>query len=170
VPLVALVVVTELTVPFSTASGVIALAAAVTTGLRMRHWRTWQTRALPLVWVLHAGYAFVPLGFLLKGISDLGGPIGAFAALHALTAGAIGVMILAVASRAALGHSGRPLVPSRATVLAYYVVIGGALLRVFGGHPQIVLLSGVLWATGYAIFAVVYWPILTRPRIDGQEG
>ncbi|MBI5608946.1 MAG: NnrS family protein, partial [Deltaproteobacteria bacterium] len=102
VPLVALVVVLELVAPFSTANWVVALAAAGVTGLRMRHWRTWQTRRLPLVWVLHAGYAFIPLGFLLKGISALGGPIGAFAALHALTAGAIGVMILAVASRAAL--------------------------------------------------------------------
>ncbi|MBI5610379.1 MAG: NnrS family protein, partial [Deltaproteobacteria bacterium] len=64
----------------------------------------------------------------------------------------------------------RPLVPAPLTVLAYYLVIGGALLRVFGSLPGFVLLAGVLWAAGYAIFAVVYWPILTRPRIDGQEG
>ncbi len=170
VPLLALVVASELLLPFSLLSGVVALLAALVTGLRMLRWRSWQTRALPLVWVLHVGYAFIPLGLLLKGISDLGGPIGAFAALHALTAGAIGVMILAVASRAALGHSGRPLVPSRLTVMAYVLVIAGALLRVFGVLPELVLTAGILWATGYAVFAAVYWPILTKPRLDGQEG
>lgn len=170
VPSMLAVVVTELLAPLSPASGVAALVAGVLLGTRMAGWLSWQTRALPLVWILHVGYAFLPLGLVLKAISDFGGPVGVFAALHALTAGAIGVMILAVASRAALGHSGRPLQPSRATVAAYYLVISGALLRTFGWHPHATLTAGVLWALGYAVFAVVYFPILTRPRIDGQPG
>ena len=164
------VAVTELTAPMSQVSGIAALFAAFVLGARMTRWRTWQTRRLPIVWILHAGYAFVPLGLALKGVADLGGPIGYFAALHALTAGAIGVMILAVASRAALGHAGRPLVVSRATVLAYVLVIAGALLRVAVTHPHAVVLSGVMWSVGYGIFAAVYWPILTQPRRDGLPG
>jgi uncharacterized protein involved in response to NO len=139
-------------------------------GARMAGWRTAQTLKLPIVWVLHAGYAFMPLGLALKATADLGGPIGSFAALHALTAGGIGVMILAVASRAALGHSGRPLVVAPATVAAYLLVIAGSLLRVSVSHPHAVLASGVLWSLGYAVFATVYWPILTQPRVDGQPG
>ncbi len=170
VPAALAVAVTELAVPMSQVSGIAALFAAVVLGARMTLWRTWQTRHLPIVWILHAGYAFVPLGLALKGVADLGGPIGYFAALHALTAGAIGVMILAVASRAALGHAGRPLVVSRATVLAYVLVIAGALLRVAVAHPHAVVLSGILWSVGYGIFAAVYWPILTQPRRDGLPG
>ena len=170
VPAVLAVAATELVLPMSQASGVAALLAAVVLGARMAGWRTWQTRRLPIVWILHVGYAFVPLGLALKAVADLGGPIGTFAALHALTAGAMGVMILAVASRAALGHAGLPLVVTRPTIAAYVLVILGALLRVAVAHPHAVLLAGVLWSAGYGLFAWVYWPILTRPRADGQPG
>lgn len=170
VPAVIAVAVTELALPMTVWSGAAAALAGGVLGLRMLGWQTWKTRPLPLVWVLHAGYVFLPLGLILKAVADFGGPIGPFAALHALTAGAIGVMILAVASRAALGHSGRPLKPSTATVVAYWLVIAGALLRVSWPHPHVVTTSGVLWALGFAVFSVVYWPILTRPRIDGQPG
>lgn len=170
VPAMALVAVTELALPSSPWSSLAAGVAALIVGLRMVGWQTWHTRRLPLVWILHVGYAFLPLGLLMKAIADLGGPVGPFAALHALTAGAIGVMILAVASRAALGHSGRPLVPATATVVAYYLVIAGALIRVLAIHPHATLAAGILWSAGYAVFSVVYWPMLTRPRADGQPG
>jgi uncharacterized protein involved in response to NO len=106
----------------------------------------------------------------LNGLANLGVPISSSAALHALTAGAIGVMILAVASRAALGHSGRPLDPSPWTVLAYGLVIAAAIVRVFVPFDGSVLLAGVLWFLSYGIFSVVYWPMLTKPRIDGLPG
>jgi uncharacterized protein involved in response to NO len=170
VPTVLAVAVTELVAPMSQASGIAALLAAMVLGARMLGWRTWQTRRLPIVWILHVGYAFVPVGLALKAVADLGGPIGTFAALHALTAGAIGVMILAVASRAALGHAGLPLQVSRPTIVAYVLVTLGAVLRVALAHPHAVLAAGILWSLGYAVFAVVYWPILTRPRVDGQPG
>ncbi len=170
IPAVIAVAVTELILPMSDASGTAALVAALLLGLRMAGWRTWQTRRLPIVWILHVGYAFVPIGLALKGVADLGGPIGTFAALHALTAGAMGVMILAVASRAALGHAGLPLVVPPAVVVSYGLVILGAVLRVSASHPHAVTLAGVLWSLGYGVFSVVYWPILTQPRVDGQPG
>lgn len=170
VPVMVVVTATELAWPSSRWSGIAAAVAAVVLGGRMVGWHTWLTRPLPLVWVLHVGYAFLPFAMIMKAIADLGGPVGSFAALHALTAGAIGVMILAVASRAALGHSGRPLVPAPATVVAYGLVIAGALLRVLVLHPHATLAAGVLWSAGYAVFSVVYWPMLTRPRSDGQPG
>ncbi len=170
VPAVLAVAATELIAPLTLVSGIAAAVASLILGLRMRGWRTWQTRALPIVWILHVGYAFVPLGLALKAVADVGGPLGTFAALHALTAGAMGVMILAVASRAALGHAGRPLVASPATVVAYALVISGAILRVAAAHPHAVIAAGALWSAGYAVFSAVYWPILTRPRLDGQPG
>jgi len=170
VPIVGAAAATEWLWPASTVAGVVCVAAAVVLGARMVGWRTAQTFKLPIVWILHAGYAFLPIGFLLVGLDGLGVPVGSFRAMHALTAGAMGVLILAVASRAALGHSGRPLVAAPPTVVAYALVIAGAVLRVAVAHPHATIAGGILWSVGYAIFAVVYAPILTRPRVDGQQG
>lgn len=170
VPAVLAVVVTEMIAPWSVFSGAAALVAGVILLARMRGWHSFATARIPLVWVLHVGYVWVPVGFLLKAAADMGGIVDPMAALHALTAGAIATMILAVGSRAALGHSGRPLVPSRWTVLAYVLVTVGAVLRVVGGGDMATMVSGAVWTAGWVVFCIVYWPILTRPRIDGLPG
>jgi uncharacterized protein involved in response to NO len=171
VPSVILVVLAELFVPDTMASAVAATAAGVILLARMIGWHSFKTLRMPIVWILHAGYVWVPIGFLLTGASAVAHDLVPHtAALHALTAGAIGTMILAVASRAALGHAGLPLKVSRWTVLAYVLVIAGAALRVAVPHLHAMMLAGGLWALGYAIFAVVYFPILTRPRVDGLPG
>jgi uncharacterized protein involved in response to NO len=170
VPAVLAAVATELVLPQSPVSGWLALACGAVLGLRMLGWQTIRTLAMPIVWILHVGYAWLPIGFALKGVADLTGWIDATSAMHALSAGAIGVMILAVASRAALGHAGRPLIVASPTVIAYGLVIAAAVLRVFVPVDGAILAAGVLWTAGYGIFSVVYWPILTRPRVDGLPG
>jgi uncharacterized protein involved in response to NO len=90
------------------------------------------------------------------------------AALHALSAGAMGVMILAVMSRAALGHSGRPLMTPRLTVIAYALVNLGAIIRVAVPSHGGILVSGLVWTAGYALFVIDYWSILTGPRLDSR--
>jgi uncharacterized protein involved in response to NO len=170
VPSVILVVLTELFAQHTMFSAGAALISGIILLVRMAGWHSLKTRRMPIVWILHVGYAWVPIGFLLKAASELAHLVPHSAALHALTAGAIGTMILAVASRAALGHAGLPLKVSRWTVLAYALVIAGAALRVTVPHPHAMMLAGALWSAGYAIFAVVYWPILIRPRIDGRPG
>jgi len=170
VPSVILVVLTEL---FAADTCLSALAAAIAGAVllaRMAGWHSLKTIRMPIVWILHVGYLWVPVGFLLKAAGEAAYIVPHTAALHALTAGAIGTMILAVASRAALGHAGLPLKVSHWTVLAYVLVIAGAALRVAWPHPHAMMLAGALWSLGYAIFAVVYFPILTRPRVDGLPG
>jgi uncharacterized protein involved in response to NO len=170
VPSVILVVLTELFAQHTMFSAGAALIAGIVLLVRMAGWHSLKTRGMPIVWILHVGYLWVPVGFLLKAGSELAHLVPHSAALHALTAGAIGTMILAVASRAALGHAGLPLKVSPWTVLAYALVIAGAALRVAVPHPHATMLAGALWSAGYAIFSVVYWPILTRPRADGLPG
>lgn len=170
VPAVVLVLVAELFCQSSPARGITALAAAGVLFTGMLGWHSWRTRRLPIVWILHAGYVWLPLGLVLIGLADLGVGIAPTTALHALSANAIGIMILAVASRAALGHSGRPLVTPRLTVAAYGLVIAGGLVRVLVPSGAGLVLAGLLWSLGYALFAFDYWPILTRPRIDGRPG
>ena len=166
-PAIFAVVALELLAPESVFAGAAALAAAAILLARMLGWQSLKTLSIPLVWILHVGYLWLPLGFFLKGLADLGVLDDPASALHALTTGAVGVMVLAVGSRAALGHSGRPLVATRATVAVYFLVLGAAIMRVFVPFDWALAGAGVLWTAGWGLFAVAYWPVLARPRIDG---
>ncbi|WP_419797755.1 MAG: NnrS family protein [Terasakiella sp.] len=150
--------------------GVIASATAIVLIYRMARWHSFQTLDNPIVWVLHAAYVWLPIGFALTGVAHLTDFLNPNQALHALTTGGIGMLILAVASRAALGHSGRPLKASGLTVAAYLIVTAATFVRVIELNSNWVIASGVLWVIGYGLFAAVYAPILIRPRIDGLPG
>lgn len=114
--------------------GAALIAAAALNGVRLGRWAGDRTYADRMVLVLHVGYAFVPLGFLLGGLStfDIVAPS---AGIHAWTAGAIGIMTLAVMSRASLGHTGRPLVASAALQVIYAAALIAALARVCDEMP-----------------------------------
>ena len=96
--------------------------------------------------------------------------------LHALTIGAAAMMIVAVMTRASLGHTGRPLVISRPTACAYGLLAAAALVRVFGPaglalpYPDVILIAASLWTAAFAIFLIVYAPILLSRRADGRAG
>ena len=111
------------------ASGLLAAAAGMSVAARMTGWQTLRTCRDPLVWSLHAGMAWVVMGLLLVAAGDLGRSVSAAAGLHALTAGAMGSMILAVMTRVGLGHTGRPLVLPRGAVGCYLLVHAGAAAR-----------------------------------------
>ena len=153
----------------------IALAAALAHGVRLYLWQPWRTLATPLVWVLHAAYAWIVVYLALRGLAELGLLSGSLAT-HALTIGAIGGMTLGMMTRTARGHTGRPLEADRYEIASYLLVQAAALVRVAGGlaMPSVYLasvqVSGLFWAAAYTIFAVRYWPVLTRPRVDGRPG
>lgn len=151
-------------------SGTLAALSALVLFYRMLGWHSLKTGFSPIVWVLHAAYIWLPIGFSLKAISDLTGLVEPNAALHGLTAGGIGMLILAVGSRAALGHSGRPLKAANLTVASYILVFSAAIVRVVNLNPDWIIASGILWVLGYGLFALVYAPILLKPRIDGLPG
>lgn len=170
IPAVILAAAVELAFPQSVWSGAAALPAAVVLAARMLGWHSLATRHSPILWILHAGYAWLPVGYALIAVSLLTDALVPTAALHALSAGAIGVMILAVMSRAALGHSGRPLTAPRLTAIAYVLVNIGAVLRVVVPVSEGAIAAGLVWTAAYGLFLIDYWPILTRPRIDGRPG
>jgi uncharacterized protein involved in response to NO len=121
--------------------------------------------------VLHLGFAWLVAAWALKALwLAFAIPLAAFW-LHALTAGAFGTMILGVMSRVALGHTGRPLKVSRSIVAAYAMISIGTVLRVFVAalmpihYVMCVAIGGVIWAAAFAVFVVVYAPILVRPRL-----
>jgi len=155
--------------PDSTALAWIALPAALAQAVRLARWRGGATGAEPLVLVLHAGYAFIPLGLALLGLSAIIGAVPLTAALHAFGAGAIGTMIMAVMTRATLGHTGHALHADRATVALYAAIILAALTRIAAAFlPELtmtlLMISGALWCAGFLGFAVVYGRYLVRPK------
>lgn len=154
----------------------VLLAVAAMQAVRLSGWHGLRTLNVPLLWVLHAGYAWLVIGLALRGLAMLVPAVPATAALHAITVGAIGMMVLGVMSRAALGHSGRPLVPAKATIAAYWLIGLAALVRVFmpillpGLYSLSIDASGLLWSAGFLIYSIVYWPVCTKPRADGRAG
>lgn len=156
--------------PFAAFTG---MALALAGGLhlaRMARWAGDRTFAEPLVTVLHVGYAFVPLGALVGAVEILGyGWIGPGSAQHLWTAGGLGLMTLAVMTRATLGHTGRALTAGRGTMAIYAAVVVAVLARIAAGAwPEAAdalhSLSGMGWIGAFAGFAALYGPMLLRPR------
>jgi uncharacterized protein involved in response to NO len=170
------IAVCDIFMPNGVVAGVLAAVAAAAHVIRLSGWKTFRIGREPLLWVLHVGYAWVPVGLALKAAWLLGGFSFAAKWQHAITFGAFGTLILAVMTRASLGHTGRPLVVAPSIVVAYLLLTAGALLRVFGGalFPERYLLtltaSGASWTLAFLIFVFVYAPLLMTPRADGKQG
>jgi len=151
-------------------TGAMLIIAAAAQLLRLSRWGGIHTSSDPLVLVLHLGYAWIPLGLLLLGLSVAGFDIPQTAGVHALTAGAMATMILAVMTRATLGHTGRELRASGLTAIAYACATCGAVVRVVaalgvGSYAVMLDAAGVLWGAAFLLFIVGYAPILWRPRL-----
>jgi uncharacterized protein involved in response to NO len=160
-------------VPYSllTAAACFVGFAAHTT--RLVQWRGWRAHSDALVAVLHVGYAWIPIGFLLLGASIAFGMPSPSAALHALTAGAVGTMTLAVMTRATLGHTGRPLHVGDGTLAVYSAVTISAVSRVAAGFAPdmatpLLTISGALWLGAFALFVAIYGPMFLTPRLGGE--
>lgn len=162
--------------PFGKVTGVAAAAAALAHFVRLSGWHGLKSWREPIVWILHVGYIWLPIGLALKAIFVLAGASWAAHWQHALGAGAAATMIMAVMTRASLGHTGRPLRVSRLVVVAYAMLIASVLLRVLGAsvlqlqYASAVTSAGALWILAFLLYSCVYVPILVRPRADGKPG
>lgn len=162
--------------PFSVFAGASLTLAGALNAVRLMRWRGWRTSAEPLVLVLHLGYAWLPLAFALMGLAILApAAIPSTAGVHALTAGAFGVMTLAVMTRASRGHTGRALTAPAGTQLIYALVNLGALMRVAAAFVSadplpLLLVSTVCWSGAFALFAILYAPLLATARPADARG
>jgi uncharacterized protein involved in response to NO len=160
---------------FRQAASIAALVAAAVHAARLSLWAPLRTRARPILWILHLSYAWIVVHLALRGCAGFG-LVAPTLATHALTIGAIGGLTLGMMTRTARGHTARPLVAGRAETVAYVLVQLAAAVRVFlplllpAAYVPAVALSAVLWSAAFAVFVVVYYPILSRPRLDGQPG
>jgi uncharacterized protein involved in response to NO len=150
--------------PQQVVSGAALMIAGSLQAARLARWAGDRTFADRLVLILHVGYAFVPIGFVLLGAAILWPsewPISA--GLHAWTVGAVGLMTLAVMTRASLGHTGHKLAASLPTQLIYLCVVVAALARVLAAfEPSSALLhvATFAWVLAFGGFAVIFGPVL----------
>ncbi|MCL4792489.1 MAG: NnrS family protein, partial [Gammaproteobacteria bacterium] len=175
VPLTIAAGISQSLMPANVLTAVLCISAGAAHLLRLSGWRGLATTAEPLLLVLHVAYAWLGIGLVLLGLSAAGLPLPETAALHALTVGGIGGVILGMITRVALGHTGRPLQAARIIQLAYVLLGVSAVVRTFGPlDPGGIALaytgSGLLWIAAFSLFVWHYAPILTRPRADQPNG
>jgi uncharacterized protein involved in response to NO len=149
--------------------GVVLLIAAALNLARLSRWRGFATVEEPLLLVLHVGYLWLVAGTALLALSLLTDAVPYPAAVHALTAGAMGTMTLAVMTRATLGHTGRVLRADVVTMVIYALVSVAAVLRIVAawvaqGQMDLLEVAVVAWVGAFGLFAAEYGPMLLAPR------
>ena len=155
--------------PESTVAGVTLLAASSLHLVRLSRWRGIAVWRSPLLLMLHMAYAALPVGLAVTGLAAFGlaSPVAGY---HLLGIGAIGGMTLAVMMRAAMGHTGRPLVAGRLLTFAFVLVIGAALTRALTGNSLSGLeLAAALWASGFALFSIKVGPWLATANASRKR-
>ena len=149
-------------------TGYVLAAAGVLHLVRLARWAGYRTGRERLLLILHIGYAFVPIGFLLNACSAFG-IVPAGAGIHAWMGGAAGIMTLAVMSRASLGHTGQQLTASVATQAVYASIIVAVVARICAvlepAHSVPLLhVAAFAWAAAFLGFAARYGPSLVGWR------
>ncbi|HQR04029.1 MAG: NnrS family protein [Proteobacteria bacterium] len=145
----------------------LALLACLTHGACLLHWQPWQTRHTPLLWVLHAAYAWIPLHLGLRAAAALG-QVPDSLAVHALTVGALGTLTLGMMTRTTRGHTGQPLRVGRLEVAIYGLIQAAAAVRVLlpglipATYTAAITLSGLLWTAAFVLFVAGYWAFLVK--------
>ncbi len=151
--------------PTAAATGVVLWVAAAAHFLRLARWQGWRTTSEPLLLVLHIAYAWLPVSFALLALNT--GMFGLYwpaNGLHALTSGLIGMMTVAVMTRAILGHTGSELTAGMGTAAIFLLIFFGAALRV--AVPVLpfdttaaLYGAGALWSAGFLLFVIIYGPL-----------
>ena len=148
-------------------TGSAAMACTLLHGWRCARWRGWRVADVPLVLVMHLGFAWLVLAFALKAAAELTGVVPEAAWLHAFTVGSLGLMMLGLMTRVSLRHTGRPLVVPPAMLVAWVLMLVAALLRlaatVHGLGNAVVALAAALWAAAFMLYFIVFCKTLVMP-------
>jgi uncharacterized protein involved in response to NO len=172
---IALLAPLDVLVPDSDAVPLAALAAGLLNGLRLLQWSAWRVLREPLLWILHLAYLWIVVALVLRGSTLLGAGFSSSLWQHALGVGGIGVLVLGVMTRVAVGHTGRPLRLLPLGLWIYFAINTAALLRLLAAGEVIDYRTGILlaaagWIIAFGLYVVLYWPVLSRPRPDGKPG
>lgn len=146
-----------------------AFVAAAVHGVRFARWRGWRTLGEPLLWPIHFGYAWLIAGLLLRGAAELTPLVPREAWIHAFTLGAYGMLKIGLMPRVVLRHTGRPMRVAPLMHAAFFMVLGGALLRlaysIHGLGEWALVASVLLWGAAFVVYLSLYAPMLVQPSL-----
>lgn len=159
----------------SVVTALICILTGVLQFILLLGWKPLATRSKPIVWILHAAYFWIPLGFILLGLSSFG-LVSMYIALHAFGIGATGGLIIGMITRTAMGHTGR-LIKAGAIEVSCYVLVQVTAVIWMVAHLTVgvwfhftIGLAGICWCLAFILYIYKYFPWLTKPRLDGQPG
>jgi uncharacterized protein involved in response to NO len=164
-----------LLLPVSHLTALIAAIAFVVHAIRLFGWYAPKVWSVPLLWVLHLGYAWIAIGFLLTALAALN-LVPLSVAMHAFTVGAMGMLTLGMMARVALGHTGRTLESAKSINIAFGLMALAAATRVLvplllpDMYSTLITITGLLWMASFLPFVLIYAPILVQSRLDGKPG
>jgi uncharacterized protein involved in response to NO len=153
----------------------IAFAAGGASLVRLAGWQPQRTLGVPLLWILHVSYAWIPVGFFLLALAALQ-VVTSSAAFHALAVGSMAGLIIGMMTRTTLGHTGRPLTSGAAETAMYWLIQFGALARLCaavgpdGARDACLMAAALAWSLAFSLYVAVYGRYLWQVRIDGKEG
>lgn len=154
---------------------VTSILAAVIHAVRLKGWYNHQIWQVPLVWVLHLGYLFLIVGFIMTALSAYQ-PSYYFLALHAFSIGVIGIVTIGMMARVSIGHTGRNLrFPPKTIKYSFILILMATLTRVLlplivpSIYQWTIIISGLLWSLAFLLFVFSYARILTSPRGDAMS-
>ena len=171
-----LVTLVNVVLPATSLAGVAAGLTALLVAARAWHWGGRHVAREPLLWILHAGHAWIVIGLGLRAVAAFSARVPPSAAAHALTVGAIGALTLGMMVRVSLGHTGRRLAAPWPVTLSFAMLSLAALVRVFTpiiaptAYRESLFVAGSLWTFAFALFVATHLPILTAARADGKAG
>ncbi len=153
----------------------LAFVLLIAHGMRVFPWFSKPVLNTPILWVLYAGYLWLLIGFAMKVLVGFN-LVTNNLAIHAWTVGMIGITTYGMMARVSLGHTGREMRPSKLAVIGFYLLFTAAVVRVIFPlflmeyYILLIEISSLLWVLAFALFSIAYWPVLTKPRVDGQPG
>lgn len=166
-----------LTIASATANIALGLIIGIFNSIRLYRWHTSGIWQVPLLWSFYCGLWLMTAGFFLYAFSFMNSGLSLILAIHCWAIGGIGVITLAMMARVSLGHTGRDIhTPPRSVRWIFGLCIAAALCRVLLPLllPEVyrlsVMLAASCWIAAFSWFCIVYWPILSKPRIDGAPG
>ncbi len=149
-----------------------ALVAAGVHAVRFSRWRGWRTGGEPMLWPLHLGYAWLIAGLLLRAAAELTPRVPREAWVHAFTLGAYGMLKIGLMPRVTLRHTGRALRVPHAMIAAFFMVLGGALVRlaysIYDLGEWALAASVLLWGAAFVVYLALYAPMLVQPSLPRQ--
>jgi uncharacterized protein involved in response to NO len=166
----------ELALPNHMLGAALSGVLAVLHGIRLVWWHTPGIWKKPLLWILFLAYGFFVVGFVLRTLSAFL-PISPFLGLHAFAVGGVGLVTIGMMARVTLGHTGRDIQkPPAALVPVFGLLFLAVCCRVIlpladmSRYGVWIGLSQILWTASFALFVLVYAPMLVKPRVDGAPG